>query len=101
MKKDITNITDVDDFLTQLQGVRFHWKADDRADIGFIAQDVERVLPELVHTDSAGMKSVEYANIIPVLVEGYKSEKARADNLESRLQSLESRLEKLESNTSN
>ena len=96
MKKDIMNISDADDLLTQLQGVRFHWKADDRADIGFIAQDVERVLPELVHTDSTGMKSVEYGNIIPVLVEGYKIEKARADALEARLQSLEARFEKLE-----
>ena len=97
MKKSITDITDADTLLTRLQGVRFHWKADDRADIGFIAQDVERVLPELVHTDSAGMKSVEYANIIPVLVEGYKSEKARADALEVRLQRLESRFERRES----
>ncbi len=97
LKKDIASIENADDILTKLQGVRFVWKADGRADIGFIAQEVEKVLPELVHTDSTGMKSVEYGNIIPVLVEGYKSEKSRADVLEKRLESLERRLDQLES----
>ncbi len=98
LKKDIESITGsgAESALDRLQGVRFKWKSDDRSDIGFIAQDVEKVLPELVHTDKAGMKSVQYGNIIPLLVEGYKSQKARADNLQTRLNSLESRLEKLE-----
>ncbi len=97
MKQDVTGIENADDILTKLQGVRFVWKADGRADIGFIAQEVEKVLPDLVHTDSTGMKSVEYGNIIPVLVEGYKSEKSRADLLESRMDTLEARLQSLES----
>ena len=101
LKDDIMPISGAADILEKLQGVRFAWKADGRADIGFIAQDVERVLPELVHTDRAGMKSVEYANIIPVLVEGYKSEKSRADALEARLEKLESRLQSLEDRISN
>ena len=96
MKQDVTDIKNADDILMKLQGVRFVWKADGRADIGFIAQEVEKTLPELVHTDMRGMKSVEYANIIPVLVEGYKSEKSRADALEARLNALEARLERLE-----
>lgn len=97
MKQDVTGIENADDILMKLQGVRFVWKADGRADIGFIAQEVEKILPDLVHTDTAGMKSVEYGNIIPVLVEGYKSEKARADALEARLDALEARLQSLES----
>ncbi len=100
LKKDIESITGsgAEDVLERLQGVRFKWKSDDRSDIGFIAQDVEKVLPELVHTGNDGMKSVQYGNIIPLLVEGYKSEKARADSLQSRLDSLESRIESLEKN---
>ena len=97
MKQDVSVIENADDILMKLQGVRFVWKADGRADIGFIAQEVEKILPDLVHTDTAGMKSVEYGNIIPVLVEGYKSEKARADALEARLDALEARLQSLES----
>jgi hypothetical protein len=96
LKDNIQTIEDAPGLISRLEGVSFSWKRDGRSDIGFIAQDVERVLPQLVHTGNDGMKSVEYGNIVPLLVEGYKSEKIRADALQSRLDSLEARLEALE-----
>ena len=56
LKKDITQLEDVDANLTALTGVNFTWKESGRKDIGFIAQDVEKVLPELVHTGDSGLK---------------------------------------------
>ena len=50
---------------------------------------MEKILPELVHTGNDGMKSVEYGNITALLVEGYKYQKERADELEMRIESLE------------
>jgi trimeric autotransporter adhesin len=96
LKDDITPLTGASDLLSRLEGVSFSWKWDGRSDIGFIAQDVEKVLPQIVHTGNDGMKSVEYGNIVPLLVEGYKSEKSRADGLEKRLEALEVRLEAME-----
>jgi hypothetical protein len=74
--------------------VQFDWIKTGKRDIGFIAQDIERVLPDLVHTDDHGMKSVEYGNITALLVEGYKLQKARADDLEARLSQVESLITK-------
>ena len=42
--------------------------ADDGRHFGFIAQDLEAVLPDLVHTDKQGYKSVDYIGLIPILV---------------------------------
>jgi hypothetical protein len=69
--------------------VSFRWKSTGDKDIGFIAQDVEKILPDLVHTGNDGMKSVAYGNITALLVEGYKYQKNRADELEKRIEVLE------------
>lgn len=40
--------------------------------IGFLAQDIEKVLPELVQTDENGVKSIDYIGFIPLIVESLK-----------------------------
>ena len=56
-----------------LNGVRYNWKKDGSPDVGLIAQDVEKVLPELVMTDSqTGLKAVKYGNIVAPLIEASK-----------------------------
>ena len=60
----------------KLQGVTFDWKEQDitnlKEDIGFIAQDVQKVLPELVRENKDGKLSVRHQGIIPVLLEAIK-----------------------------
>jgi len=58
-------------------------KFSDAKQIGFIAQELEKVYPELVVTDNKGYKSVDYAKITPVLVEAIKELKAKNDKLEA------------------
>ena len=41
--------------------------------IGFIAQDLEKVYPELVETDYKGMKSVNYSHLVAPLIEAFKT----------------------------
>jgi Chaperone of endosialidase len=82
-------IGDIDTKINAINGVTFRWKDTGKIDMGFIAQDIEKVLPEIVHTDTKGMKSVEYANITALLIEGYKYQKTRADSLETRVSALE------------
>ncbi len=80
-----TNISELQDALSkveQLQGVSFNWKSDGRADVGLIAQDVEKVYPQLVSTNEVtGLKSVEYGNLVGVLVEAIKEQQKEIDDL--------------------
>jgi hypothetical protein len=73
LKKDIKVIENPLDKILQLKGVNFTWKNSNEKTIGFIAQDIEKVVPELVKTNKATtLKSVQYANIIAIVVEAIK-----------------------------
>lgn len=81
-KTHVSTIPDALDTVSHLRGVTYEWdqarwpdrdSADGRQ-IGFIAQEVEKVLPELVYTDADGYKSVSYVNVVPVLVEAVKQQ---------------------------
>lgn len=55
--------------------------------IGFIAQDIEKILPELVHYNKeSDLKSVDYIGLIPVLVEAIKEQNALIKNLEKKIE---------------
>ena len=62
-----------------------------------IAQEVETIFPDLVHTDpTTGLKSVEYGNLIAPIIEAIKSEQKTIEEQNQKIQSLEARLERLE-----
>ncbi len=54
---------------------------NDRTRIGFLAQDVESLFPELVEEDKEGYKYVDYVGLIPVLVESVKEQQEQIDEL--------------------
>jgi len=88
-KENIKPIKSALDKAMQLQGVTFDWKdsesiLDIKEDIGFIAQDVEKVLPELVRDNGKGNLSLRYQGITPVLLEAIKELKAEIDLLKSK-----------------
>jgi hypothetical protein len=59
--------------LAQVRGVRFNWKDNPEDEqIGLVAQEVEKVFPELVSTDSEGYKSIAYGKLTAVLIEAIK-----------------------------
>ena len=81
------NIETLKDGLTkveQLRGVTY--TRDGRENIGVIAQEVEKILPEIVLTadDEMGTKSVDYSRITAVLIEAVKELSARVKELESK-----------------
>ncbi len=88
-KKNVSSVTDALDKVTGLRGVNFEWREvefpemafSEGAKLGFIAQEVEEILPEVVHTGSDGYKSVQYANIVPLLVEAIKELKEEVEAL--------------------
>jgi putative lipoic acid-binding regulatory protein len=85
------NVEDIDGALEkvkQLRGVEFNMIGDDKKQLGVIAQEVEKVLPELV-TEKDDIRSVAYGNIAAVLIEAIKEQQNQIENLESRIQTLE------------
>lgn len=72
LKSNIRTLEHPLEDLQQLRGVRFNWNSDGKASVGVIAQEIERVYPELVFTASDGMKSVDYDKLAAVLIESSK-----------------------------
>ena len=90
LKENIKPINNALDTVQKLQGVTFDWKEsksllDIKNDIGFIAQDVKEVLPELVRENEDGQMSLRDKGIVPVLVEAIKELKAEIEELKSEL----------------
>ena len=65
----------------QLRGVKFDWKESGLPSYGVIAQELEEVLPELVHGNNP--KTVNYNGIIGVLIEAIKELKAEVEELKN------------------
>jgi hypothetical protein len=70
-KKDIQTVQNSLEKIKQLRGVDFAWKNNDQKSIGVIAQEVQKVFPELVSEDENGL-SVNYNGLIGVLIEAIK-----------------------------
>lgn len=84
LKKNISGIEGALAKITQLRGVTYNWissSKDTTQQIGFIAQELEKVFPQLVKTDEKGMKSVAYSNITAILVEAVKEQQRQIDDL--------------------
>jgi len=58
---------------------------DDKTHMGLIAQEVEQVLPSVVHTDDNGYKSVNYTELIPLLIQALKEQQKQIDELKKRI----------------
>lgn len=84
LKDNIETLEDGLDKVEQLRGVTY--TRDDREEIGVIAQEVEKILPEIVLTadDEMGTKSVDYSRITAVLIEAVKELSARVKELENK-----------------
>ena len=83
LKRNIETITDAVDTVSKLRGVNF--EKDGRNSTGVIAQEVEEVLPQVVHTDADGMKSVAYGNIVGILIEAIKEQQKEIEELKKKL----------------
>ena len=88
LKKDITIVSDAVTKVEALKGVTFKWKKNDADSAGVIAQDVEKVLPEVVRSvndpDGNTYKAVNYAGLTSILIEAVKDLSARVKALEAK-----------------
>jgi len=72
--------------ILDLNAVQFKWRqGDDGKNLGFIAQEVEKIYPELVETNESGIKGVNYAGLVAPLVSAIKEQQAEIDALRAEL----------------
>lgn len=101
-KKDIEKIMDPLSILGSVDGVRYNFRVNEFPDrkfseerqLGVIAQQVEKVLPEIVSEDKDGYKRVSYQELIPVLIESIKQLERKNRILEKSLKKLEASVKK-------
>ncbi|MCK4664469.1 MAG: tail fiber domain-containing protein [Bacteroidales bacterium] len=109
LKENIVNMENVLPNVLNINPVYFEFKNKKThpsgRHIGFIAQEIEPLFPELIKKDSKGFLSIEYSNMTAVLLQAIKEqqtiiEKQNKENekLEMQLKQIMERLEKLESN---
>lgn len=83
LKENIQLIENPIDKVMQLTGVSFNWKENGRSSMGVIAQEVEKVLPELVSGSES--KTVNYNGLIGLLVEVVKEQQKEINNLKEKI----------------
>ena len=99
LKENIIKIESSLDKISQIDGVSFDWKdedkMDDRTHLGLIAQDVEEIFPELVYTsdDEIGTKSVNYDGMIAPLLEAVKELKVQNELQQKEIELLKSKIQ--------
>lgn len=111
LKKNIVPITGALRLIEQMQGVRFDWrKPEERIvgsalnlptnerQIGFVAQDVQKVLPEAVSAahDKEALMSVRESKVVPVLVEAVKQLAKMNRKQSAEIQSLQRQMSTLQ-----
>lgn len=116
LKKNVLPMSESLNKVLNLQGVTYEWKSDDElastiyakssggkesapqsfnfpkgVQLGVIAQDVEKILPELVQTGPDGLKSVDYIKMVPLLIEAIKEQQKQIDELKALVNSLKNK----------
>jgi hypothetical protein len=103
-KENVATIDNALDKVTQLRGVTYDWIDPSRGEgpqIGVIAQEMEKIFPEVVNTDSQGYKSVEYAKLVAPLIEAVKILKTEVNDLRSENEQLTSENQALQQTNQN
>jgi hypothetical protein len=83
LKENIQPIENPIDKVLNITGVSFDWKEDGRSSMGVIAQEVERVLPELV--SGSDTKTVNYNGLIGLLIEVVKEQQREINTLKEKI----------------
>lgn len=97
-KENIQPIDNALDLINKLKGVRYDWKIDefpnknfpDKVQIGLIAQDVEKILPEVVNTKRDGYKGIEYSKITAVLINAIQEQQEMIEELKNEIKEIKS-----------
>lgn len=103
-KRNISNLENSLPQVLELRPVRYHWRQKEfpekkfnaRAQVGFVAQEVEQLYPEIIKTGSDGFKSMDYGRLTVVLTKALQELMEKNSSLADACDQLERRIEKLE-----
>ena len=102
-KQNISPIAHSLTAILSLHGLYYNWKKKefpqpdfgDERQIGFSAQEVEKLFPEIVMTDANGYKSVDYGRLTPILVEAVKEQQKQITAQQEQITELKRMIEKI------
>jgi hypothetical protein len=100
LKRDINPIQSPLNKVLNLKGITYKLKNEsslkssdpeyDKIHLGFVAQDVEKIVPEVVSTMQDGLKGIDYSKLVPLLVEAIKEQQVQIEKLEQEVENLSS-----------
>ena len=94
LKDNLIKIGNPLDKISQLNGYEFDWiekegiHENEGHDVGVIAQEVEKVIPEIVQTRDSGYKGVKYEKIVPLLIEAIKEQQTQIEELKQQIEEI-------------
>ena len=99
LKTNIHTYQNAVEDLLKIRGVKFNWNIDEKSDVtypkgdqfGVIAQEVEKIFPELVKKDSEGKLAVAYSGFTPILIEAIKEQQRMINELKQEIEKLKNR----------
>jgi hypothetical protein len=102
-KENIETIESPLDKIQSIKGVSFEWKTSEYKEKGFpdgrhfgvIAQEVEKVLPEIVKEGPDGDKAVSYTELVPILTEAVKQQQKQIEDLQQEIARLKHFMKKV------
>ncbi|MFT3908975.1 MAG: tail fiber domain-containing protein [Ferruginibacter sp.] len=103
LKANVKDLVNAVDQIKQLRGVSYVWSKeaiekrnfDAMPQLGFIAQEVEKIVPEAVIKNADGYYAMNYSAIIPLLNEGIKEQQIQIEKLQSEINELKNKLNQL------
>ncbi len=96
LKKDINPLQNSLQKITQLNGYNYNWKnenADKSLQTGVLAQEVQKLFPNLVKEDKDGLLAVNYSGLIPVLIESIKQQQQMIEQQQRQINELRKMME--------
>jgi hypothetical protein len=93
LKKNFTKLINPLEMVRKLNGYYFYWNSgiDESRQVGFSAQQVSEVIPEVVSKGDDGYLSLEYSKMVPLLVEAIKAQQNQIDELKKEITLLKSK----------
>lgn len=97
MKEDIKDIVSPLDKIKKLRGVTYKYKdsktksAEKDKRMGLIAQEVEKIIPEVVKEMNDGTKAIAYTDLIGILVEAIKEQQTQIENMQTQIKKITSK----------
>lgn len=97
LKRDISSVSESWSLnkILELDTVTYRWVNSEKVHTGYIAQEIEKVLPEFVSEDDQGYKKVSYVGLIPLITAAIKAVNERFENLKELLTSTNDEIESL------